>query len=103
MRKTIYISERRSKDIADFIKDIPAKDISHEAVKLMEDGMKWRAMGNDEAKGDMEKRSGAAVSLRQAEIPAVEKAQTGRAAFSDIKLEKKQLDRGELEAKFNNL
>lgn len=103
MRKTIYISERRNKAIADFISSVPSKDVSYEAVKLMEDGMKWRGRGNDVDKEVLEQRSNVQILPDKAASSPVEEKKEVKADFSGIKLERKKLDRGDLEKKFNDL
>lgn len=104
MRKTIYISERRNKEVADFIKSIPPKEISYEAVKLMEDGMKWRGMGKHEDKGILVQGNRGEVLFRQVPLPDVEEKKEGiKADFSGIKLQRKKLEKGDLEKKFDSL
>jgi len=45
MRKTIYFS-KRSKGVYDFVNSLEKQDISHEVVKLMEDGLRMRKGGH---------------------------------------------------------
>lgn len=99
MRKTIYISERRNKEIADFIKSIPSRDVSYEAVKLMEDGMKWRKAGHNADRRTLEKGSPDAVLLRQTSLPPAEE----KNVFDGIKIKRIRPERGELEAKLDSL
>lgn len=104
MRKTIYISERRHKRIADFVKSLPKQDVSYELVKLMEDGMKWREKGKDEdSKATYNLRKSQDVASANGVHVLEDKKEKPKADFSGIRLERRRLDKGDLEDRLNNI
>jgi len=104
VRKTIYISERRHKKIADFVNSLPKQDVSYELVKLMEDGMKWREKGKDEdSKVNDNLRKSHAVASASGIRASEDKKEKPKADFTGVKLERRKLDKGDLENRLNNL
>jgi hypothetical protein len=104
VRKTIYISERRHKKVVEFVKSLPKQDISYELVRLMEDGMKWRESGKDEgSKVASALLKGVAAAGEDGVPPLGDKQEKPKADFSGIKLERRKINKGDLESRLNSI
>jgi len=104
VRKTIYISERRHKKVADFVRSLPKHDVSYELVRLMEDGMKWRESGKDEGSAVVHHIRKSLLATGTDEDRVLEdKKEKQKVDFSGIRLERRKLDRGDLEERFNSI
>lgn len=115
MRKSLYISERLDSDLIQYMEENNFyNDFAREVKNLMRDGIKYRRGGNDEIKIPTQDRPTREVSVQTRNVPSSQQTkpksimgnkgtEVPKIDFSDIKVEKKELDIEELDDRLNAL